>query len=83
MTPAAIRSARKRLALSRDNFALRLGFTGDDRRRTVSRWESGERKPSPQTVTLIKQLLAKPNGKRQHPSKQRHHYDDFSNGDWP
>jgi DNA-binding transcriptional regulator YiaG len=59
MTPAKLRAARKRLGLSRDEFALRLGFTGDDRRRTVSRWESGERKPSPQTITLIQQLLTR------------------------
>ena len=56
MTPSTIRALRQKLKLSPEEFAAALGFTGDDRRITVWRWETGKQKPSAQTVTLIKQL---------------------------
>ncbi|MBZ5673679.1 MAG: helix-turn-helix domain-containing protein [Acidobacteriia bacterium] len=58
MNPAQVRSARKHLGLSPEEFAQRLGFTGPYARITVWRWETGKRKPSAQTVALMK-LLAK------------------------
>ena len=57
MTPSRIRSGRKRLGLSCSEFAQALGFTGKQKHITVWRWETGNRVPSPQTVTLIKLLL--------------------------
>ena len=50
-------SLRKKLKLSRDDFASQLGFTGSHRRITVWRWENGKRVPSKQTVLLMKALL--------------------------
>jgi DNA-binding transcriptional regulator YiaG len=64
MTPTAIRKLRKKLKLSPEDFAARLGFTGKNRRITVWRWESGERKPSAQTIVLIGQLSRKSDGLR-------------------
>jgi transcriptional regulator with XRE-family HTH domain len=57
MTPAAIRKMRKSLGLSPEELASRLGFVGKNRRITVWRWETGNRVPSAQTITLIKHLL--------------------------
>jgi DNA-binding transcriptional regulator YiaG len=57
MTPSQIRTARKRLGLSGAAYAAALGFTGRHRAITVHRWETGERKPSAQTIVLIKMLL--------------------------
>jgi DNA-binding transcriptional regulator YiaG len=59
MTPVQIRTLRKKLKLSPEDFASRLGFTGKDRRITVWRWETGKRRPSPQTLLLMKALLGK------------------------
>jgi DNA-binding transcriptional regulator YiaG len=52
MTPSQIRNARKRLGLSRSDFAAALGFTGKQKHIKVWRWECGKRKPSAQTITL-------------------------------
>jgi DNA-binding transcriptional regulator YiaG len=57
LTPSQIRARRKRLGLSPERFAAALGFAADHARITVWRWETGKRKPSAQTVALIKQLL--------------------------
>jgi DNA-binding transcriptional regulator YiaG len=57
MTPTQIRTLRKKLTLSPEVFATALGFAGEDRRITLWRWEKGKRKPSPQTVLLMKGLL--------------------------
>jgi DNA-binding transcriptional regulator YiaG len=54
MTPAQIRSIRKKL----EDFASRLGFTGEDRRITVWRWENGRRQPSQQTFMPIRTTRA-------------------------
>jgi DNA-binding transcriptional regulator YiaG len=59
MTPSQIRALRKRLGLAPDGFASALGFTGKSVRITVWRWETGKRKPSAQTITLMKQLANK------------------------
>ncbi|MGA2882568.1 MAG: helix-turn-helix domain-containing protein [Bryobacteraceae bacterium] len=59
MTPPQIRALRKRLRLSAEDFATALGFTGDHARITVWRWETGRRKPSAQTIALMKQLAAR------------------------
>lgn len=56
MTPAQIRALRRKLKLSQEDFASTLSFTGKDRRITVWRWENGKRKPSKQTVILMKAL---------------------------
>lgn len=56
LTPAQIISIRHKLGLSKKNFALALGFTGN--RTLVYRWETGIREPSIQTQMLMKQLLA-------------------------
>jgi DNA-binding transcriptional regulator YiaG len=65
MTAAEIRSARKRLGMSLREFATALKFTGKSRNITAYRWELPEsspsfRRPSAQTITLIKQLLRAP-----------------------
>jgi DNA-binding transcriptional regulator YiaG len=57
MPPEEIRTVRKCLGLSPDEFAEHLGFIGKDRRITVWRWETGNRVPSAQTIMLIKYLL--------------------------
>lgn len=57
MTPAQIKSLRKRLRLSPEDFAAALGFSGDHARITVWRWEAGRRKPTAQTVALMRQLI--------------------------
>jgi DNA-binding transcriptional regulator YiaG len=59
MPPSGIRRLRKRLGLSPEDFAAYLGFTGDHARITVWRWETGRRRPSAQTIALMKQLLTK------------------------
>jgi DNA-binding transcriptional regulator YiaG len=56
MTPSQIHALRKRLSLSADAFAERLGLAGENRAITVYRWESGDRTPSPQTVFMLKML---------------------------
>jgi DNA-binding transcriptional regulator YiaG len=48
--------AASTIGLSPEDFASALGFSGDDARITVWRWETGRRKPSAQTVVLMKQL---------------------------
>jgi DNA-binding transcriptional regulator YiaG len=58
MTPRQIRILRLQLKLSPEGFAATLGFSGKNARITVWRWETGRRKPSAQTVALMK-LLAK------------------------
>lgn len=55
MTPTQIRTLRRKLKLSPEEFAFRLGFTGKDRRITVWRWENRKRRPSPQTILLMHQ----------------------------
>jgi DNA-binding transcriptional regulator YiaG len=42
--------------MSCSDFAEALGFTGKQKRITVWRWETGRRKPTEQTVALMKQL---------------------------
>jgi DNA-binding transcriptional regulator YiaG len=56
VTPAAIRSLRKRHGLSKDDFAEELGFTGKNRRITVWRWESRNRRPSRQAIIMMGEL---------------------------
>jgi DNA-binding transcriptional regulator YiaG len=56
MTPREIRDLRHALGMSVDKFAGELGFTGKNRAVTVYRWETGTRKPSAQTILLMKQL---------------------------
>jgi len=56
MTPSQIRTLRKKLKLSPEDFAARLGFAGKSARITVWRWEMGKRKPSAQTILLMKKL---------------------------
>jgi DNA-binding transcriptional regulator YiaG len=53
MTPRQIRALRRKLSLTPEEFAAALGFTGEDRRITVWRWEMGRRKPSAQTIALM------------------------------
>jgi DNA-binding transcriptional regulator YiaG len=56
MTHSQIRTLRGRLKLSRERFAAALGFAEKNPRRTVGRWDSGERKLSEQTIILMWQL---------------------------
>lgn len=56
MAPAAIKSLRKRLGLSADAFAAKLGLVGKNRAITVWRWQSGAREPSRQAVLLMKNM---------------------------
>lgn len=56
MTPYRIRTLRKKLKLSSKEFGERIGLIGEHARITVWRWETGRRKPSPQTIILMKQL---------------------------
>jgi DNA-binding transcriptional regulator YiaG len=57
MTPSQVRSLRKKLKLSPEEFGSRLGFKGTNGRITVWRWEAGKRRPSDQTVMLMMQLM--------------------------
>jgi DNA-binding transcriptional regulator YiaG len=50
-----IHAGRKRLGLAPEEFAAALVSSGKDRCITVWSWETG-RKPSTQTVALMKQL---------------------------
>jgi DNA-binding transcriptional regulator YiaG len=56
MTPAQIRTLRKRLKMSASQFARALGFVGKNSHITVYRWETGERAPSRQTIILMRML---------------------------
>lgn len=56
MTPAEIRTLRKRLKLSADKFAKLLGFISSNRRITIYRWETGQRSPSPPALKLLGEL---------------------------
>lgn len=47
-----IKELRKRLGLSQDKFAVRLGITVQ----TVRRWESGKTKPSPMAQRLLEEI---------------------------
>jgi DNA-binding transcriptional regulator YiaG len=58
VSPSKIRSIRKALGLSVNEFAEALGFNGPNRNVTVYRWECGLRTPSQQTMLLIRQLAA-------------------------
>ena len=55
LTGSQIRTLN-RLGLSPDELAAAFGFTGDHARITVWRWETGKRKPSVQTIALMKLL---------------------------
>jgi DNA-binding transcriptional regulator YiaG len=57
MTPTAIRRARKRLALTQEQLAGRLGVTVQ----AVRHWEQGRRAMQEPTVRLLKTLIATPN----------------------
>lgn len=46
MTPAEIKTLRKRLKLGADAFAEKLGLTGRHRGRCVYGWEKGQLRPS-------------------------------------
>lgn len=53
MTPQEIRQVRLTLGLSHTQMSLALGVN----RRTISRWESGQRVPGKPTQKLIQSLL--------------------------
>jgi DNA-binding transcriptional regulator YiaG len=54
--PSQIRALRKKRKLSLEELASRIGFKGTNARITVWRWETGKRKPSEQTIMLMRQL---------------------------
>jgi DNA-binding transcriptional regulator YiaG len=56
MTPSQIRSLRKKRRETGEQFAAVIGLKGKHRRKTVWAWETGERKPGPQSILLMKQL---------------------------
>jgi DNA-binding transcriptional regulator YiaG len=60
LTPHQIHSLRTRLKLTADLFAESLGLIGKYRALTVYKWESGSKKPGPQTVLLMKSLARNP-----------------------
>lgn len=51
---ADVRAIRKKLAMSQEKLADKLGVT----RNTVSRWELGEVSPSAENLTALNRLLA-------------------------
>lgn len=53
-----IRDGRAKLALTQEEFGRLLGRVGPHIRRTVSRWESGERDPDPAVLLLMDRLIA-------------------------
>ncbi len=53
------RILRGRLRLSPEEFAAALGFGCEHARITVWRWETGRRKPSSQTIMLMKELASR------------------------
>lgn len=53
MTPARIRTVRKKLGLNADKFAELLGLTGVHRERNVFNWEKGICKPSRQRIAKL------------------------------
>ena len=59
-TPARIKTLRKRLGLSTAAFGKALGFTGDNRKVTIRRYECGMREPSAQVIMLMEQLENQP-----------------------
>jgi DNA-binding transcriptional regulator YiaG len=58
LTPSQIRRQRKRLGLTADAFAERLGLKGKHRGLLVYGWESDRKKPGAQSIMLMKQLAA-------------------------
>ncbi len=61
--PLDIRAARARLGLTQEAFGRAFGVDGKTSRDiigTVSRWERGERQPSPQLVALVRLALDLP-----------------------
>jgi DNA-binding transcriptional regulator YiaG len=56
VTPSQVRTLRKRLGPSAEDFSAVLGFSSAHARVTVRRWETCRRKPSAQTVALMRQL---------------------------
>lgn len=60
MTPAAIRKARADLGMTQAQFAdvLRLSDPYGEGRRTVRRWENGQRTPSGPVSVAIEALLS-------------------------
>ena len=51
--PSLIRELRKRIGLTQEKFAARLGVTFP----TINRWENGRTKPSPLAMQRIEELL--------------------------
>ena len=51
--PELVREARKRLALTQEKFAAKLGVTLP----TINRWENGRTKPSPLAVKQIENCV--------------------------
>jgi len=56
MTSSQIRVLRKKLKLSRTDVGLELGFAEKIARITIWRWETGKRRPSQQTILLMRQV---------------------------
>jgi DNA-binding transcriptional regulator YiaG len=56
LTPKQIRNLRKRLGLSGVSFAEALGLTGRHRGLLVYKWESGKKRPGPQSILMMRQL---------------------------
>ena len=56
MQPDDIRQRREKLKMTPTQFGQALGLTEKGARITVWRWETGDTKPSTQTIMLMKQL---------------------------
>ena len=53
-TSALIKETRRRLGLTQEKFAAKLGVTLP----TINRWENGRTKPSPLAVQNLRELIA-------------------------
>lgn len=53
--PHLVRELRKRVGLSQEKFAAKLGVTAP----TINRWENGRAKPSPLAYSQLEKLVRK------------------------
>lgn len=53
-TSALIKETRRRLGLTQEKFAAKLGVTLP----TINRWENGRTKPSPLAIQNLRELIA-------------------------
>jgi DNA-binding transcriptional regulator YiaG len=59
LNPPGIRSLRRKLKLSPEEFPAALGFTGKNWRIRVWQWESSNRSPSSHAIILMRELAVR------------------------